>query len=294
MSDRERRKSASRRRAVIAAVIILAVVAAAATMYLRMQKEPPGVTDLPVSEQPVEPGVPAAPRYPLPAPPAPQPQPEDESTLTPGQPLLKPDEDDAALPELNASDDDIGAVLDSLFSADLLQQVFNRDELVRRFVVTVENLPAKKLPRRELMMVKRAPGQFAVTGAGEEIWMSPDNAARYTPYVRLATSVEPEQLFAVYRRFYPLFQEAYAELGYPNAYFNDRLVDVVDHLLATPTVDEPVRLVRPHVFYQYADPELEALSAGQKALIRMGNANAQLVKERLRQLRGKLTQAASP
>jgi hypothetical protein len=198
------------------------------------------------------------------------------------------------LPELNESDAAVGAALEGLFDRDLLQRLFRLDELVRRFVVTVENLPARKLPRRELLMVRRAPGQFAVAGEGEDIRIAPDNTARYTPYVRLATSVEPAQIFAVYTEFYPLFQEAYAELGYPDAYFNDRLVEVVDHLLATPVVEEPVRLVRPHVFYQYADPELEALSAGQKALIRMGNANAEQVKDRLRQLREKLTQQASP
>lgn len=27
-----------------------------------------------------------------------------------------------------------------------------------------------------------------------------------------------------YVRLYPLFQKAYVELGYPNGYFNDRLI----------------------------------------------------------------------
>ena len=55
---------------------------------------------------------------------------------------------------------------------------------------------------------------------------------------------------------------------------------------------EPVRLVQPKVMYQFADPELEARSAGQKLLMRMGNANAALVKDKLRALRAELT--ASP
>jgi hypothetical protein len=46
--------------------------------------------------------------------------------------------------------------------------------------------------------------------------------------------------------------------------------------------------VQPGVQYQYADPKIEALSAGQKALIRMGSANAAAVKEKLRALRAAL------
>jgi len=120
------------------------------------------------------------------------------------------------------------------------------------------------------------------------------HAARYAPYVQLAVRADAKQLVDVYVRFYPLFQEAYAELGIPGAYFNDRLVEVIDHLLATPDVDGPLRVVRPHVFYQYADPELEALSAGQKTLLRMGKANAAQIKDKLRALRGALTNEPPP
>ena len=50
----------------------------------------------------------------------------------------------------------------------------------------------------------------------------------------------------------------------------------------------PIALVQPGVQYQYADPKLEQLSAGQKAMIRMGSANAAVVKEKLRALRAAL------
>jgi hypothetical protein len=68
------------------------------------------------------------------------------------------------------------------------------------------------------------------------------------------------------------------------------LIEVIDHLLATPEVRDPVRLVQPRVMYEYADPQLQALSAGQKVLIRMGAANAAVVKTKLRELRTELMQ----
>ena len=94
-----------------------------------------------------------------------------------------------------------------------------------------------------------------------------------------------KQLGALYIRYYPLFQEAYEDLGYPGQYFNDRLVQVIDHLLQTPEVRGPIQLKQGRVFYEYADPALEARSAGQKLLLRMGAANEALVKQKLRELR---------
>jgi len=81
-------------------------------------------------------------------------------------------------------------------------------------------------------------------------------------------------------------------LGYPNGYFNDRLVQVIDVLLATPQISGPIDLVRPNVMYIYADPTLEARPAGQKLLIRMGPENAAVIKAKLVELRAAVTAAA--
>ncbi|HQU43635.1 MAG TPA: DUF3014 domain-containing protein, partial [Pirellulales bacterium] len=42
-------------------------------------------------------------------------------------------------------------------------------------------------------------------------------------------------------------------------YFNDRLVSVIDHLLAAPEPAGPVALVQPKIIYKFADPQLESL-----------------------------------
>jgi hypothetical protein len=96
-------------------------------------------------------------------------------------------------------------------------------------------------------------------------------------------------LSALYIHYYPLFQQSYQNLGYPNGYFNDRLVEVIDSLLATPDPKEPVELVRPNVMYIYADPALEKRPAGQKLLIRMGPENAKVIKAKLTELRAAIT-----
>jgi hypothetical protein len=102
-------------------------------------------------------------------------------------------------------------------------------------------------------------------------------------------SADIDAIVDTYRRFYPLFQRSYERLGYPDGYFNDRVVQVIDHLLATPPQpDGPIKLVRPHVLYEFADSRLEALSSGQKLLLRMGPEHAATVKRFLQDLRSEV------
>jgi len=130
---------------------------------------------------------------------------------------------------------------------------------------------------------------FAADGDEVSGVISAANYARYDGLVQALASLDVPKAVALYKRFYPLFQRAYQDIGFPDGYFNDRLVAVIDHLLATPSPAEPLKLVRPNVFYEYADPQLEALSAGQKLLIRMGPAHRATVKSRLTALKSELT-----
>ncbi|HWO40218.1 MAG TPA: DUF3014 domain-containing protein [Candidatus Eisenbacteria bacterium] len=196
------------------------------------------------------------------------------------------------LPELSQSDDALRDALAGLFGRDL-DRYFNLQDIVHRVVATVDNLPRDNVSPR-LMPVKGPPGQLLTTRSGERLTLNQENAARYRPYVRLAEAVPTEALVALYRRFYPLFQNQYEKLGYPGKYFNDRVVDVIDHLLAAPEVDEPVLLEQPKVLYEFVDPKLEKLSAGQKILIRIGRENAARVKSKLREFREALASNPTP
>lgn len=199
---------------------------------------------------------------------------------------------DKPLPALDVSDSTMRNALGGLALDKTLIDLFQLHDFVRRVVATVDNLPREKLALR-LMPVKLAGGKFLVTGKDGRLAIGADNAARYALYLRLAGAIDTGKLVTLYIHFYPLFQQAYQELGYPKGYFNDRLVDVIDHLLAAPEVTAPVKLVRPKVFYLFADPALEACSAGQKILMRVGSENAALIKAKLRDIRGELTRQVS-
>ncbi|MGN2245064.1 DUF3014 domain-containing protein [Frateuria sp. GZRR35] len=198
----------------------------------------------------------------------------------------------APLPALDASDTDVAGALLAL-GGKPLDGLLQRDQIIRRFVATVDALPRQSVGTN-ILPLKTPQGAFLVEQAEGSITLSPRNAERYAPYMQVLEGVDPKALVGWYVAHYPLFQQAYRDLGYPKGYFNDRLVVAIDDMLAAPVPDAPVTLVQPKVFYRYADPGLEARSAGQKLLMRLGADDEARVKAKLRQIRALLTGATLP
>jgi hypothetical protein len=240
---------------------------------------------------------PASPPPLVQAPEAPRPAPEQPAVdAAPAHPIESAPVAQAAaidaspLPPLAESDSALRAAISSLIGDKALVEFFQMTGIAARVVATVDNLPRAKLPQK-IQPLRGPGGPFLVDGGEDERVIAGANAARYAAYVQLAEAVNMRQAATLYLRFYPLLQQAYRELGYPQGHFNDRLVAVIDHLLATPQVDAPIRLAQPKVLYEFADPALEARSAGQKLLLRMGAANAARVKSRLLEFRREITAA---
>jgi hypothetical protein len=228
-------------------------------------EEPPAQLEPPPGPPPI---VSPVPREPVPPPPLvtePEPPPE---------PLPALDESDPALVESLAGVTDQEWISQSLVAQDV----------ARKIVVTVDNLPRQKVAQ-QLRPIRPVPGRFLVDGPEDARVISPDNYSRYSAFVKIVDATDANQIAAMYQRYYPLFQQAYRELGYPTQSFNARVIEVIDDLLAAPAPAQPIRLERPHVLYTYADEDLEAASAGQKVLMRMGPSNAAVVKAKLREIR---------
>jgi hypothetical protein len=255
-------------------VVIGIIIAIAYWQFYRPERQAPVqvVAPPPVSEPQAEPTI----QHPVTT------EPEElkaaEPIIDPGQPL----------PELKQSDTPMAEILAKLFADQKLSRFFILEHFIERFVVMVDNLPRPQLPTTHRPF-KRTPGKFLANGKRDQLTIDPTNYQRYTPLIKMLAALDTEQAVAVYKRLYPLFQEAYEGLGYPNAYFNDRLIEVIDHLLATPQVSEPIYLVQPKALYLYANPALEALSSGSKILIRSGPENAAQIKAVLHKYRRELT-----
>ncbi|HET9863139.1 MAG TPA: DUF3014 domain-containing protein [Steroidobacteraceae bacterium] len=201
-------------------------------------------------------------------------------------PLPAPDTDQA-LPPLDESAKPLQGALEDLAGKQAVERYLVPEDLIRHIVVTIDNLPNEKVAER-LRPLKPVPGAFVAGGTEDARVLDPANYDRYKPLVQLLRSTDTQRLVDIYTRYYPLFQEAYENLGHPPQYFNDRLIEVIDHLLAAPELQGPIALTQPSVQYEYADAALESLSAGQKILVRMGRENAGVVKAKLRELRQRL------
>ncbi|MDE2048104.1 MAG: DUF3014 domain-containing protein [Betaproteobacteria bacterium] len=260
-------------------VLGVAVLAAGAYYYFVLRQPTPAPEPAPPPPSPVV--APAA----APAPPAIQYPIENaqQGAEPPPRPALTLDQSDTVARD----------ALAGLMGLPRFTQFFFGDDIIRRIVATVDNLPRERASRL-MMPVKPVPGPFETTGTGDSRVIAAANAARYTPYVQLFDSLDSRKLVAAYVRLYPLFQQAYRELGYPTGYFNDRLVQAIDNALAAPSVTGPIAVTQPKVLYAFADPQLESLSAGQKTLLRMGPDNAAKVKAKLRELRAALTGNTPP
>jgi hypothetical protein len=197
-----------------------------------------------------------------------------------------------ALPELDASDAPFHDALADVMGKPATDRFFKPELLVRHIVVTIDNLSRRHLAV-ELRPTKPLDGAFIATGNDQQGTIDTANYQRYVPYVQVVQAVDMKRVATLYVHFYPLFQQAYQALGYPNGYFNDRLVVTIDNLLAAPDITTDIAVVRPNVMYQFADPKLEDLSAGQKLMLRMGPANAAIVKNKLRELRSQVAVAAA-
>ena len=274
-----RRKSSTARRFGWPLLMVAAVALAAFLLWRGTHApEPAPVASAPpsapaASEAATAPP-PGTPRYPI-------------ESVTPQAAAERP------LPALADSDHSLQDVLASLFAGAPLDRIFHMEQIVPRFVATIDNLPRQTVALSR-MAVKPIGGNPDVAQADGRILLRADNATRYQTYVKVTEQVDTQKLLQAYVRYYPLFQKAYEDLGYPNGYFNDRLVEVIDHLLAAPDVPAPVALVQPKVLYEFADQALESRSAGQKILMRMGPVNEARVKVKLRDIRRALTAQNPP
>jgi hypothetical protein len=266
------------RGAVMAIVVLL--VAAGGVLWWRQTHRPapvpPATAPLPVAAPPAPPPPPPpapAIRNPLPASPA-----------------------SGGMPSLDGSDGYVKKALVALVGRKAVSTFFQPEGAIRRFVATVNNL-ATDGATADLWPVKRTPGRFETETRDGATVASAHNAERYAPFVRFAAGIDTGRAVALYVRLYPLLQRAYEDLGYPGAYLNDRVVAVIDNLVATPKVSGPIRVKRVGSdggtgggagLYLYEDPALEMATAGQKILLRMGTEQSAKLIAKLSEIRAQI------
>lgn len=265
--------------AIFAALSLVGVIL---LVYLAMTFEPPEATRTVELEAPIP--RPVTP-VPAPAPTISEPAEVVEITEVAQTPQSEPEpvveaEPAEPLPSLNDSDTTIIARLAQMEYGASLLRLLAPDDLIRKFVVYVHNAASGDLPQLDYPL-RAVPGEFQVRELDQNLWeMNAANYRRFDPLIDTLINVEPQQAMAVYRALKPLFQEAYAEIGY-NEDFDQVLLRAIDQVMNAPDVQGPFQLIKPSVSYIYADTRIEDMSPVQKQLLRIGSDNTAKLKERL-------------
>jgi hypothetical protein len=266
----------------VVVVLVLVILLAMVVIFWRSGPEPvpAPVRDHEVFERAAEPD--PEPHWPEPVAPLPQPDP----VVEPIEPML-------VVPRLNESDDFARRQLLQLevVEGEPAEAWLERDDVVRRLTVLMDNAATGNVPRQQLEpLALEAP--FPVVRENESIYVDERGFQRYDRIVDTLVRIQPERAVALLHTLSPLISQALQELGYRQPNPQARVRAAIDHALTTPVVEDRIELVQPGVLYQYADPELEALTALQKQLLRMGPDNVRRVQGYLREVSAVLDQGA--
>jgi hypothetical protein len=249
------------------AVAVIAILGGAAAFYFLSDRAAPPAPLKEVAITPAE--TPSGPQYPV----------ANASGAT---------DEISKVPSLDESDPTLREVLIKAMGAEQLEALFNLDNFIRRWVVTIANCEEEQLSVDHFPF-KPLAGVFLTRKENGHIFIDPKNEERYTPYLALMNTFPAERIAKIYLRLYPLFQAAYGEISNQD-YFNDRLIHSIDYLLDTPDVKDPIEVTPQDKQFKYADDSLEELSASQKMLLRMGSKNSQAFKDMLRKFRADIVQ----
>ncbi len=181
------------------------------------------------------------------------------------------------LPALDASDAVVQQKLLALPWKAGLSSLFVDEEMIRRFVVQVDNIAQGRMVPEQALF-KGLSQDFKALKNGQQYQLEIANYQRYQRYLDLLESAPKEEVVALFNQLYPLLQQAYLELGYPEAQFRDRVQQAIRLLLAAPEIADQPRLSLESVQYTFADKEIEQLSMAHKQMVRLGLKNQQRLK----------------
>ena len=164
------------------------------------------------------------------------------------------------------------------------------EDLVRRFVASVNNIADGRNPRQNLEFLRPIDVSRPSTATGA--WSSIRRATTATTWWPMWwPRWTPTGLWPCFAELTPLIDDAYAEISPPGSRFDDRLTAAFDELLPVPVVDGDVEVEQKVLTFAYFDVELEGLSPAQRQLLRMGPDNVRKVQAKLRELKDALGRA---
>ena len=190
----------------------------------------------------------------------------------------------ADLPPLDELDPTIRTLVGALSSHPQLANLLATDDLVRRFVVSLDRVGRGNSPAAQISVL-RPEGAFSVEDPNGESRIRPESFARYDTAVAMVLSLDPDALARIYGQLRPRLNDAYAELGVPDEDFDAVVERAFAHLLSvSPSLARGTVVPVKGTTYGWADSRTENLSPAQKHLLRLGPDHAAAVQAHLREV----------
>lgn len=226
----------------------------------------------PVAVQPETPDIPPAPV----APTVTEPEPEI-AEVVPAEPPVT----------LETSDEPVREELAKAGSSDIYSALLSNTDLIQRSTGVIDGM-SRGLLLRKIMPLPKPSVAFAPMELDGQVVLDPASYQRYDAYADAITELDTAQLASTFHQFRPLLEQAYGQLGYPPADFDNILIRALDEVIATPEIHDTIPLKKKEAVYLFVDPSLEKLPSLQKQLLRMGPDNIAAIKVQAKALRAQL------
>jgi hypothetical protein len=155
--------------------------------------------------------------------------------------------------------------------------------LIENFVVVTLNVSEGQTPVTHLKpLVAREP--FRVKKIRDLVFLDPASYQRYDEHAAAIDGLDATGTARLYLTLKPRILDAYRRLGHPEGDFDPVLERATAVLLSTPVIDAEIQLREKVASYEFANQNLESLSAAQKQLLRMGPANTRIVQRKLQEI----------
>ena len=184
---------------------------------------------------------------------------------------------------LDNSDEILRRLAQDISSHPGLLAWMKKGDIVRNFVAAVDNIANGLSPKSQVDFFTPK-GEFRAVKRDEGLVIVQASYDRYNPLADVFISFDAKNSTRLYNALKPLFQQAYTELGYPDADFHNTLIQAIAELLSTPIVEGRILFEKKISSYAYVDETLEGLSQAQKQFLRMGPDNVQIIQTKLREL----------
>ena len=187
----------------------------------------------------------------------------------------------------DTADEEARRVVDSLNAGKPAAQFVAGDYVVERSVALADHLRRGEVPYT-LIPVSRPKQPFKILDDGLRVTIHPDSFERYDPFAQWIDGIDAEALVATYRKFSTVAAGALSAMGVTDISMDEVAVAAVTEVISVPNVDLSAELMKQEANWVYVDPELEAMPALHKQIVRMGPINMELVQSKAREIRGAL------